>query len=1013
MDPPDDRVASPAAATPAAALLALAVYLAVAATLLQSALFGDDVVSPGAFFAQSGPFPVALRQQVPDGINLLSDRVNQFMPWLRYAADAYAIDGHLPLWKSLACCGAPLVGNGQSALFFPTNLLAILIGAPDWVHAAQSLVKLAAGAFCAYLLARHLRLSFLAALLAGLVFGFGGFQAVFLQHPHTNVSLLLPLLLLAADRAVLSPSRGRVAFLALVAGLQHLGGHAETAAHSQLAALALGLVRAWSLRREAPLGRRLAALLGGLFLGAALGAIQILPQLEYIAESETLELRSRLADEVAAASQPLAPRLLFLAALAVALVCVRHLARGRRRLGLAAAAALLVAALALGLTAGLSGGLSPLYVAPLAADWFGTVHDYFGTSNYVEQNGAFAGAALALALLGLLAGRPRGVARSAGGALAIGLLALYTAPGLSELLGALPGLQLAVNTRLSLLALLATAILAGLGLDVIARGAGAAAGAGARVGARYALVFALLLAGSFGVLAAGARRGEITGDVSPDNFPSFAVQPLPVGQLSGRLPPAVIGRLVENAAPRRETYKFFAGGFEAPGPVAGALLMYGPANRAVSASCVLAKPESEDAAAGSDGRPLYLFVAAVPAHAFPAGRSTVQLRASLQDGNTVYSEPFQSLDDPDTTAWPFPAQPAPGRAGSQLALLLLAALLCALLPHAAAATREAGRLALVGAVAASLLPFTADMLPLLPSGAFYPRAGALDRLRRLAPDARMIAMVPGDFSAEIPVWYGIPDVRGYDALAPRRVARLLRQATDEPPFNWPMELLPHRDPPDLRLLGLMAVRCLAAWTTAPPDLERIHFSGELFLPDWSPFTLVSNPDYLPRARLVGEARIEPDDEAALATLAAPDFPLATTVLLAGGTAPAAGGVTSPAASAAPLSGAPVDSLGFALIVRDRPDLVRLGVEARRPCWLVLADTFFPGWTVTVDGEPREIARANLAFRAVAVGPGDQVVEFRYEPLSFRGGALLSALAALALLAAGGAALLTRRAPPAT
>ncbi|HXT50395.1 MAG TPA: hypothetical protein VN811_05100, partial [Thermoanaerobaculia bacterium] len=357
MDTPDDRVASPAAATPAAALVALAVYLAVAATLLQSALFGDDVVSPGAYFAQSGPFPVALRQQVPEGINLLSDRVNQFMPWLRYAADSYAIDGHLPLWKSLASCGAPFVGNGQSALFFPTNLLAILIGAPPWVHAAQSLIKLAAGAFCAYLLARHLRLSFLAALLAGLVFGFGGFQAVFLQHPHTNVSLLLPLLLLAADRAVLSPTRGRIACLALVAGLQHLGGHAETAAHSQLAAAALGLLRAWSLRRAppgttstlaAPLGRRLAALAGGLLLGAALGAIQILPQLEYISESDTLDLRTRLADELAATAQPLAPRLLFLAALALALLCVRHLARGRRPLGLAVAAAVLLAAVALG-----------------------------------------------------------------------------------------------------------------------------------------------------------------------------------------------------------------------------------------------------------------------------------------------------------------------------------------------------------------------------------------------------------------------------------------------------------------------------------------------------------------------------------------------------------------------------------------------------------------------------------------------------------------------------------------
>src|SRR6185503_5974062 len=101
----------------------------------------------------------------------------------------------------------------------------------------------------------------------------------------------------------------------------------------------------------------------------------------------------------------------------------------------------------------------------------------------------------------------------------------------------------------------------------------------------------------------------------------FVVQPLPVGQLSERLPPAVVGRLVDGATSRRETYKFFAGGFAAPGAVAGALLMYGPANRAVSATCVPAKPEAGGAA---DGRPLYLFVAAVRARAFPAGRSTVQ-----------------------------------------------------------------------------------------------------------------------------------------------------------------------------------------------------------------------------------------------------------------------------------------------------------------------------------------------------------------------------------------------------
>src|SRR5262245_4134113 len=351
------------------ALIALLVYTVLAGSLMESAIFGDDVVSPAAFWAQSGPFPAALRARVPRGINLLSDNVSQFTPWLRYAADCWARDGALPLWKDTAMCGAPLVGNGQSALFFPTNLLAVVLGAPAWIGTAQTLVKLVVGAFCAYLLARHLRLSFLAALLAGLVFGFGGFQVVFLQHPHTLVSMLLPLLLLCADRVALAPTAGRVAALAAVAALQHLGGHPETAVHCQLAAGALGLARAVSLRREpaaralATLPRRLLALAGGLALGALLGAVQILPVLEYLSESDVVPLR-RLHGSFHPPVAWLAVLVLALA-LALALICARHVVRGRRLVGLAALG--LFAATFGGLIAGLQGGQNPTWIVLLCA----------------------------------------------------------------------------------------------------------------------------------------------------------------------------------------------------------------------------------------------------------------------------------------------------------------------------------------------------------------------------------------------------------------------------------------------------------------------------------------------------------------------------------------------------------------------------------------------------------------------------------------------------------------------
>lgn len=57
--------------------------------------------------------------------------------------------------------------------------------------------------------------------------------------------------------------------------------------------------------------------------------------------------------------------------------------------------------------------------------------------------------------------------------------------------------------------------------------------------------------------------------------------------------------------------------------------------------------------------------------------------------------------------------------------------------------------------------------------------------------------------------------------------------------------------------------------------------------------------------------------------------------------------------------------------------------------LVLADSFYPGWQVYVDGKQEKILRANLFFRAVPLAAGEHIVEFRYEPLSFQLGLIIS------------------------
>jgi hypothetical protein len=65
--------------------------------------------------------------------------------------------------------------------------------------------------------------------------------------------------------------------------------------------------------------------------------------------------------------------------------------------------------------------------------------------------------------------------------------------------------------------------------------------------------------------------------------------------------------------------------------------------------------------------------------------------------------------------------------------------------------------------------------------------------------------------------------------------------------------------------------------------------------------------------------------------------------------------------------------------------------------LVLTDSFYPGWRVYVDGAEKEILRANLFFRAVALSHGDHLVEFRYEPVSFKIGLAVSLVTLCAVL----------------
>ncbi len=85
----------------------------------------------------------------------------------------------------------------------------------------------------------------------------------------------------------------------------------------------------------------------------------------------------------------------------------------------------------------------------------------------------------------------------------------------------------------------------------------------------------------------------------------------------------------------------------------------------------------------------------------------------------------------------------------------------------------------------------------------------------------------------------------------------------------------------------------------------------------------------------------------------------------------------------------------------QPETVELETRSPRDGFVVLADTFRPGWVADVDGVEAPILRAQWTMRAVAVPAGEHRVTFRYRPDSLRLGAIAtgtSLLITIALLA---------------
>ena len=95
--------------------------------------------------------------------------------------------------------------------------------------------------------------------------------------------------------------------------------------------------------------------------------------------------------------------------------------------------------------------------------------------------------------------------------------------------------------------------------------------------------------------------------------------------------------------------------------------------------------------------------------------------------------------------------------------------------------------------------------------------------------------------------------------------------------------------------------------------------------------------------------------------------------------------------------------GQAHIVHFAPERIEIAANTPAPGLLVLAESYYPGWTATVDGNPAPCVPANGWMRAVPLPPGRTSVVLTFKSTRLAQGAVISTLALvlLALLAFAG------------
>jgi hypothetical protein len=188
---------------------------------------------------------------------------------------------------------------------------------------------------------------------------------------------------------------------------------------------------------------------------------------------------------------------------------------------------------------------------------------------------------------------------------------------------------------------------------------------------------------------------------------------------------------------------------------------------------------------------------------------------------------------------------------------------------------------------------------------------------------------------------GTASLNNFDPLVPARYTRWMAELETSDAVKW-------NDYLNLSAVGLVGT--VDSARESGVRYEEVHAGGRM---RWLPCAVFAE-----------------DGEDALDLMGNETINLSNTVVLEGVETPAQPGCAQ-------------TETEYELIFNiNTPEHILIQTHTSHDGWLLLADTWYPGWKALIDGEEVDILNGDYLFRAVWLPSGDHTVTYGYQPRSF-------------------------------